>query len=88
MPEEVTEKEFRRIEAIINSMTPQERHNPEILNARRRQRIAGGSGTTVQDINELVRQFKQMQKLMQQLGKSNRRGGIPRFPGFPGLPGM
>lgn len=85
VPEDVTEKEFKRIEAIINSMTLQERRNPDLLNARRRQRIARGSGTTVQDINDLVRQFRQMQKLMQQMGKMKGRGGFPRLPGFPGL---
>ena len=81
IPEEQTEKQFKRIEAIIQSMTPDERQTPDLLNARRRQRIAKGSGTTVQDVNELMREFKQMQKMMQQLG----RGGLPRIPGFPGM---
>ncbi len=86
IPEEQTEKQFKRIEAIINSMTPGERRNPDVLNARRRQRIANGSGTTVQDVNELMREFKQMQKLMQQLGRGGKGGrGLPRIPGFPGL---
>ena len=87
IPEEQTEKQFQRIEAIINSMTPDERRDPDILNARRRQRIAKGSGTQVQDVNELMREFKQMQKMMQQLGRAGKggRGGLPRIPGFPGL---
>lgn len=85
IPEDLTEKQFKRIEAIINSMTPDERRNPEILNARRRQRIANGSGTTVQDVNELMREFKQMRKLMQQLGRGGKGRGLPRIPGFPGL---
>lgn len=87
IPEEQTEKQFKRIEAIINSMTPRERNEPDILNARRRQRIAKGSGTSVQDVNELMREFKQMQKMMQQLGRAGKggRGGMPRIPGFPGL---
>lgn len=86
LPEEQTEKQFGRIEAIINSMTPGERSDPDILNARRRQRIAKGSGTTVQDVNELMREFKQMQKMMQQLGRGGKGGrGLPRIPGFPGL---
>jgi len=86
IPEDVTEKQFKRIEAIIHSMTPEERRNPDILNARRRQRIATGSGTTVQDVNELMREFKQMQKLMQQMGRGGKGGrGLPRLPGFPGL---
>jgi signal recognition particle subunit SRP54 len=86
IPEDLTEKQFKRIEAIIHSMTPHERRDPEILNARRRQRIAKGSGTTVQDVNELMREFKQMQKMMQQLGRGGKGGrGLPRLPGFPGL---
>ncbi len=85
VPEDLTDKQMKRIEAIINSMTHQERHNPDVLNARRRQRIAKGSGTSVQEVNELVRQFKQMQKLMQQLGRGKGRGGFPRIPGIPGL---
>src|SRR5205814_6831057 len=59
IPEEQTEQQFSRIEAIIHSMTPGERNNPDLLNARRRQRIANGSGTSVQDVNELMREFKQ-----------------------------
>lgn len=85
IPEEQTEKQFKRIEAIINSMTPDERRNPDLLNARRRQRIANGSGTTVQDVNELMREFKQMQKMMQQLGRGGKGRGLPRIPGFPGM---
>lgn len=85
LPEDLTDKQFKRIEAIIHSMTPDERRNPDVLNARRRQRIAKGSGTTVQDVNELMREFKQMQKLFQQLGRGKGRGMIPRIPGFPGM---
>ena len=61
---------IERIEAIIRSMTPQERQRPEILNGSRRRRIANGSGTTPQDINQLLNQFKQTQKLMKQMSKS------------------
>jgi signal recognition particle subunit SRP54 len=86
IPEEQTEQQFKRIEAIINSMTPGERRDPDQLNARRRQRIAKGSGTTVQDVNELMREFKQMQKMMQQLGRAGKGGrGLPRLPGLPGF---
>jgi signal recognition particle subunit SRP54 len=86
IPEDQTEQQFKRIEAIINSMTPDERREPDVLNARRRQRIAKGSGTSVQDVNELMREFKQMQKMMQQLGRAGKGGrGLPRLPGFPGL---
>jgi signal recognition particle subunit SRP54 len=65
----VDEKEVDRIEAIILSMTPDERRRPELIKGSRRLRIAKGSGTTVQQVNNLVKQFGQMRKLMQQLGK-------------------
>jgi len=62
------EGQLKQMEAIIHSMTPAERHDPEILNASRKRRIARGSGTTVQDINQLVRQFREMQRMMKQFG--------------------
>ncbi|MDI9548982.1 MAG: signal recognition particle protein [Chloroflexota bacterium] len=65
-------------EAIINSMTAQERRNPSILNAGRRRRIAAGSGTTVQDVNQLVKQFRDMQKLMKEMGITGGRKGKQR----------
>jgi len=74
MTPEVTDKQFRRIEAIILSMTPEERCNPRILNSSRRRRIARGSGTTVQEVNALLKQFHQMQRMMKQLGKG--KGGL------------
>lgn len=61
---EISEDAFDPIEAIINSMTPEERHNPEILNGSRRRRIAEGSGTRVRDVNDLIKQFEQMKKMM------------------------
>jgi signal recognition particle subunit SRP54 len=61
------EKDLQQIEAIIQSMTPQERKNPKIIKASRKRRIAIGSGTTVQDVNVLLRQFRQMQNMMKQL---------------------
>jgi len=61
------EKQLVKFEAIIRSMTYQERHNPDVLNGRRRRRIAVGSGTTPQDVNQLLNQFRQAQKLMKQL---------------------
>ena len=60
----VDEKELRRVEAMINSMTPLERRKPGILNAKRKKRVAMGSGTRVQDINRLLKQYKQMRKMM------------------------
>ncbi len=76
--EQAAEQQIKRIEAIINSMTPKERRRPDILNASRKRRIAAGSGTQVYDINQLIKQFKDIQKLMKQMG--NKRGlGLPRF---------
>lgn len=75
----VDEKGLVRVEAIINSMTREERHNPRILNGNRRKRIASGSGTRVQDVNQLMNQFEQMKKMMKQFkGKSGK--GIGRMP--------
>jgi signal recognition particle subunit SRP54 len=80
----VDEKQLARVEAIIRSMTPQEKAHPEIINASRRRRIANGSGTTVQDVNRLIKQFEDMKKMMkhfQQMakgGKKKKRGF--RFP--------
>jgi signal recognition particle subunit SRP54 len=72
------------IEAIILSMTPQERSRPELLNGSRRARISRGSGRPVQEINRLLTQFKQMQKMMKQMrGMGGGRGGrMPRMPRF------
>ena len=70
MPTEIDDSQLARVEAIIRSMTAQERSRPEILNGSRRRRIARGSGTTAQDINQLMNQFKQTQKLMKQFSKS------------------
>ncbi|NOX61311.1 MAG: signal recognition particle protein [Chloroflexi bacterium] len=79
-PEEA-EAQMRRIEAIISSMTPQERRNPGIFNGSRKRRVARGSGTTVQEVNELLRQFRQMQRMMKQM-QSGRRGGLGGLLGF------
>ena len=64
----VDETEFRRVEAMINSMTPLERRKPAILNAKRKRRVAMGSGTKVQDINRLLKQYQQMRKMMKGMG--------------------
>jgi signal recognition particle subunit SRP54 len=74
------EKRITRVEAIINSMTMKERQNPKILNASRRKRIATGSGVEVRDVNEVLKQFQDMQKLMSQMGKGGRIPGMPRLP--------
>ena len=85
----VDEKSMARTEAIIQSMTPYERENPGVIGSSRRKRIAAGSGTTVIDVNRLLRQFESMQKMMKQVnamsGKQKKR--MQRMGGFPGLPG-
>ena len=91
--EKMNDKSFIQMEAIINSMTPGERHYPDSINGSRKRRIAGGSGTQIQDINRLLKQHKQMQKMMKKLGKkggvSNMMRGMggmmqPPGGGFPG----
>jgi signal recognition particle subunit SRP54 len=75
------EDELKRIEAIIRSMTPQERRNPKVIKASRKRRIAAGSGTSVQDVNSLLRQFRQMQKMMKQLKQGRGRNLASLFGG-------
>ena len=72
-----------RFDAIIGSMTPGERRNPEVINGSRRQRIARGSGTSVQDVNRLLKQFAQLRKIMRQF--KGMEGKLPRLKNFPGL---
>ncbi|QIM18578.1 signal recognition particle protein [Leucobacter coleopterorum] len=78
------EREIVRTEAIIQSMTKEERQNPKILNGSRRLRIAKGSGMTVTDVNSLVQRFEQAAKMM----KTVARGGVPQVPGMGPMPGM
>jgi signal recognition particle subunit SRP54 len=70
------EHELNRVEAIINSMTPQERHKPGILNVSRKERIARGSGTTLANVNQLLKNFSQMQKMLKKMSTtgSGKRG--------------
>jgi len=75
------EKQLKTVEAVINSMTVQERRNPRILNASRRRRIAAGSGKTVQDVNKLMKQFHEVQTLLKQFQKTGGRGNISRLLG-------
>ena len=74
---------LKPIEAIIRSMTPQERARPEVINGGRRLRIANGSGTTTADVNRLVKQFSEMQKMMKKMGGMGSKKGKRRF-GMPG----
>ena len=80
---EIDDNAFKSIEAIILSMTPKERQHPEILNASRRTRIAKGSGTTVQDVNRLIKQFDQTRKMMKMMTGSKMGKMMGRFPGMP-----
>ena len=79
MPADFDDDQIKRVEAIIRSMTPAERRRPEILNGSRRRRIARGSGTTPQDINRLMNQFKQTQKLMRQFSRTRNPGNLMKM---------
>jgi signal recognition particle subunit SRP54 len=79
--QEDVEKRLKKVEAIINSMTAQERKRPKLINASRKKRIARGSGLDVRDVNEVLNQFRQMQAMMGEFRKG-------RFPNIPGMPGM
>ena len=83
-------KEVKHIEAIILSMTPQERQNVDILNGSRRKRIADGSGVQIQEVNRMTKQFKEMQKQMKKMkiGKMRKPGGFGGFGGMGGFPGL
>ena len=80
--EDIDDKKMPRTKAIISSMTPKEREKPSIIDAKRKRRIAAGSGTRVEDVNQLLRQFEQMQKVMKQFGFGGK-GKKKRLPKFP-----
>ena len=81
---QVDDREITRVEAIINSMTPHERAHHEVINGSRRKRIARGSGTSVQEVNQLLRQYAQMKKMFKQMGKASfaRRLAGMKLPGM------
>ena len=81
---EIDDRELARVEAIIRSMTPEERDDPSIINGSRRLRIANGSGMSTTDVNQLLKQFKEVQKMMKGLGKLPKamRGKVPTLPGL------
>ncbi len=88
--QQASDKEVKRLVAIINSMTAQERRHPDIIKGSRRRRIAAGSGTQIQDVNKLLKQFTQMQKMMKKLSKGGMgklmrslKGRLPMGGGFP-----
>ncbi len=78
VPEGLDDGQFQRMEAIINSMTPWERRHADAIKASRKRRIAGGSGTSVQEVNRLLKQFAQMQKAMKRMKK---QGGLQKMMG-------
>ena len=78
------ERELKKYEAIIGSMTPEERTHPQVINGSRRVRIARGSGTSVQDVNRLLKQYAQLKKLMKGFKQMEGRTGRPKA--FPFLP--
>jgi signal recognition particle subunit SRP54 len=89
--QQVNDKELGKLEAIINSMTAKERQRPDIIKGSRKKRIAAGSGTQIQDVNRLLKQFTQMQKMMKKMGSKGgltkmMRGLGGRFPTGGGLP--
>jgi signal recognition particle subunit SRP54 len=89
LPPDQGDKELRRQIAMIDSMTPRERRRPEIIDGSRRRRIAAGSGTQVQDVNRLLKQFQQMQKMMKKLGGGKLQrmmGSMAGGMGFKGMP--
>ncbi len=88
---QVDEKAMNRVEAIIQSMTPYERENPNVLGSSRKRRISAGSGTKVEDVNRLLKQFDSMQKMIKQFtgpGASKKMKKLQRRGGFPGIPGL
>ena len=78
--DQINDRAVARQLAIISSMTPLERSKPELLKASRKQRVAKGSGTSVQDVNKLLKQFQGMAKMMKQVSKQGKRGLMPQLP--------
>lgn len=88
--EDIDDKKLPHTKAIITSMTKREREKPSIIDGKRKRRIAAGSGTSVEEVNQLLRQFEQMQKMMKQMGLGGgKKKRFPKFPmGMGGFPGM
>lgn len=85
---QVDDRQFIKLAAIIDSMTPKERVNPDVINGSRKKRIAAGSGTQIQDVNRLLKQFKQMQKMMKKMSKKGGMANLMRGMGGRMPPGM
>jgi signal recognition particle subunit SRP54 len=84
----VPDKELNRIEAIISSMTMEERRNPKIINPSRRRRVAAGSGVSLQDVNQMLKNFEQMSKMMKKMMGGKGKGKMPKMPKMPNIPGL
>lgn len=80
---DISNDSFKKIEAIIYSMTPKERQNPELLDGKRRQRLAKGSGNSIQEVNAFIKQFDEMKKMMKSMQKMSASGRSIK-----GIPGM
>ena len=85
---DIDESALGKTEAIIRSMTPKERANPDIINPSRKRRIAAGCGMQVEVVNRLLSQFKQMQKMFKQMNSKGNRKKMRRMGGMGGFPGM
>ena len=81
---QISDDDYKRIEAIITSMTPDERRRPQIIDGRRRRRIARGSGTSREEVSQLIKQFEEMRKMMAQMGNMSKKGKMPKS--LQGLP--
>ena len=79
---DIDDDSFKKIEAIILSMTPLERANPDLLNGSRKKRLALGSGNTINEVNQFLKQFDQMKKMMQMMSNAGP-GGLPNMPKMP-----
>ena len=87
--EDIDERKMYRTKAIISSMTKKEREKPSIIDAKRKRRIAAGSGTKVEDVNQLLKQYEMMSKMMKQMGGKGKKKRMPKFPmGMGGMNGM
>src|SRR4030042_5140728 len=85
IPMEVDPKRLRHMTAIMQSMSPGERANPDMIDGSRRRRIARGSGRTRQEVNFLLKQFKQMRSMLGQFADAEAKGRLPRQAGIPGF---
>ncbi|MGJ8661729.1 MAG: signal recognition particle protein, partial [Bacteroidota bacterium] len=86
---EIEDDAFKYVEAIIYSMTPAERANPSLMNVNRKNRLAKGSGTNIQEVNKLVKQFEDTKKMMKMMSNpKNMMGMMKKMKGMGGMPGM